>query len=277
MAPRKLYIGRKIRDIREQRRATQAGFAERLGISTSYLNQIENNQRPVSAAVLLALAETYQIDIGAISLGDDDRLLSAVSEALADPVFDSYKPNLQELKLITQNAPGLAHALIACHQAYRRNSEQLASLDNQLGRAPSTAEPAPYEEVRDFFHFIDNYVHEIDLAAEKRAAELGLPGRDTSVALSHYMETRHGVRIARADPAEAVLRRFDAEARVLYLNPYSPPATRNFQIAFQVAELEMEEAVRAIASRADFRSPEAVEICKIGLRNYFAGALVLPY
>ncbi len=69
MAPRKLYIGRKIREIREQHKATQSGFAERLGISTSYLNQIENNQRPVSAAVLLALAENYQIDIGAISLG----------------------------------------------------------------------------------------------------------------------------------------------------------------------------------------------------------------
>ncbi|WP_254554523.1 ImmA/IrrE family metallo-endopeptidase, partial [Salmonella enterica] len=32
-----------------------------------------------------------------------------------------------------------------------------------------------------------------------------------------------------------------------------------------------------IAGRADFRSAEAVEICKIGLRNYFAGALMLPY
>ncbi len=39
----------------------------------------------------------------------------------------------------------------------------------------------------------------------------------------------------------------------------------------------MEELVTTIARRADFRSAEAVEICKIGLRNYFAGALVLPY
>jgi predicted transcriptional regulator/DNA-binding XRE family transcriptional regulator len=277
MAPKKLYVGRKIREIREQHKTTQSGFAERLGISTSYLNQIENNQRPVSAAVLLALAENYQIDIGAISLGDDYRLLSAVSEALADPVFDNYKPNLQELKLITQNAPGLAHALIACHQAYRRNSEQLASLDNQLGRAPSIAEPAPYEEVRDFFHFIDNYVHELDIAAEKLADELKIPSRDIGVALPQYMEERYRVRVARADPDEAILRRFDPVARVLYLNPYSPASTRNFQIAFQIAELEMEELVTAIAKRADFRSAEAVEICKIGLRNYFAGALVLPY
>lgn len=277
MATKKLYVGRKIREIREQYRATQSAFAERLGISTSYLNQIENNQRPISAAVLLALAENYQIDIGAISLGDDDRLLSAVSEALADPVFDNYKPSLQELKLITQNAPGLAHALLACHQAFRRNSEQLASLDNELGRAPTRAEPAPYEEVRDFFHFIDNYVHEIDVAAESLAAKLDIPSRDIGLALPQYMEERHRVRIARADPNEAILRRFDPNARVLYLNPYSPASTRNFQIAYQIAELEMEDVVSAIASRADFRSSEAVEICKIGLRNYFAGALVLPY
>ncbi|MFC0245709.1 short-chain fatty acyl-CoA regulator family protein [Falsochrobactrum ovis] len=277
MAPRKLYIGRKIRELREQHGATQAAFADRLGISNSYLNQIENNQRPVSAAVLLALAENYQIDIGSISLGDDSRLLSAVTEALADPVFDNYKPSLQELKLITQNAPGLAHALVACHQAYRRNSEQLASLDQQLGRVSTVTDPSPYEEVRDFFHFIDNYVHELDIAAEKLAHFLDIPSRDTGQALVQYIEEEHHVRVARAAPDEAILRRFDPETRVLYVNPYSSASTRNFQIAFQIAELEMEDVVDSLVKRADFRSIEAVEICKIGLRNYFAGALIMPY
>lgn len=277
MATRKLYIGRKIRDIRESHKATQSVFAERIGISSSYLNQIENNQRPVSAAVLLALAETFQIDIGAISLGDDDRLLSAMTEALADPVFDNYKPNLQELKLIAQNAPGLARALIACHQAYRRNSEQLASFDDTLGRSTSFAEPTPYEEVRDFFHFVDNYIHDLDLAAEKLAMQLGISERETSAILPGYMEERHNVRIVRAEPGEDILRRFDPRSRVLFLNPYSPASTRNFQIAFQIAELEMDVQITAIAGRAGFRTVEALEVCKIGLMNYFAGALTLPY
>ncbi len=95
MAIGKLYIGRKVRALRDQMKATQAQFAERIGISTSYLNQIENNQRPVSAAVLLALAEKFQIDIGELSSGEDDRLLSALSEALADPLFAAYEPGLQ--------------------------------------------------------------------------------------------------------------------------------------------------------------------------------------
>ena len=55
MAVGKLYIGRKVRELRQANKATQAQFADRIGISISYLNQIENNQRPVSAAVLLSI------------------------------------------------------------------------------------------------------------------------------------------------------------------------------------------------------------------------------
>ncbi|WP_173933862.1 short-chain fatty acyl-CoA regulator family protein [Chelativorans sp. Marseille-P2723] len=277
MARGKLYIGRKVREIREANRATQAAFAERLGISTSYLNQIENNQRPVSAAVLLALAEKFQIDIGSISAGDSDRLLSALLEALADPVFDGYSPNLQELKLVIQNAPGFAQSLIACHQAFRRNSEQLASFNDQLGRASNLAEPTAYEEVRDFFHFIDNYVHDLDVAAERVAMKLGVPERDAGAALTEYLEGEHGIRIMRAEPGEALLRRYDPASKALYLNSYSPAATRTFQMAYQIAALEQQAEVERITTQAGFRTEEAAEICKIGLQNYFAGALILPY
>src|SRR5690606_40214665 len=65
----------------------------------------------------------------------------------------------------------VAHALIAAHQAYRRSSEQLASLDDRLGGASVLAEPSAYEEVRDFFHFVDNYIHELDIAAERLAGD----------------------------------------------------------------------------------------------------------
>jgi transcriptional regulator with XRE-family HTH domain len=67
MAIGKLFIGRKVRELRAASNATQSQFAERIGISTSYLNQIENNQRPVSAAVLLALADKFQLDLAELS------------------------------------------------------------------------------------------------------------------------------------------------------------------------------------------------------------------
>ncbi|TPM93621.1 short-chain fatty acyl-CoA regulator family protein [Mesorhizobium sp. B2-1-3A] len=277
MAAGKLFIGRKVRELRESSKATQAAFAERIGISTSYLNQIENNQRPVSASVLLSLAEHFKIDIGSMSGSDSDRLLSALSEALADPVFDAYSPSLQELKLVTQNAPGFAHALIASHQAYRRNSEQLASFDDQMVRTNTLSDPTPYEEVRDFFHFVDNYISDLDLAAERLATSLGIPDRDTGLVLSNHLESRHGVRILRAEPGEDILRRYHGSSRALFLNPYSPASTRTFQMAFQIAVLELDAEIEAIIQRANFRTQESAEICKIGLRNYFAGALMLPY
>lgn len=277
MTTGKLYIGRKVRESRLAHDHTQAAFAQRLGISTSYLNQIENNQRPVSATVLLALAEKFQIEMSELSAGSSDRLLSALSEALTDPLFETYSPSTQELKLVVQNAPGLAHALIACHQAYRRNSEQLAGFDDQMSRTNAFAEPTPYEEVRDFFHFMDNYIHEIDMAGEKLGQSIGIPEREAGAALAAHLEKRHGVRILKTAEGEDVLRRYDPASKLLYLNAYSPAATRSFQMAYQVAALELKTEIDAIARRAEFRSPESVEICRIGLRNYFAGAVTLPY
>ena len=272
----KLYLGRKIRDLRQSIDMTQQKFAERLGISASYLNQIENNQRPVSAAVLLALADRFQIDLAEFSQGDGDRLMSALSEALADPLFEGYSANLQEMKLIVQNAPDLARALITCHQAYRRSSEQLASLDDTVGHRMSAAEPTIYEEVRDFFHFVDNYIHELDTAAEALAAKIGLVEGESAAALATHLETAHGIRLARAsDPT--LIRRYDPSAKLLYMNAYLPAATRSFQIAFQIAELETAAIVDRIAAGAGFRSPGATDICRVGLFNYFAGALMLPY
>ncbi|NTB95501.1 DUF2083 domain-containing protein [Agrobacterium tumefaciens] len=276
MPPPKLYIGRKIRQIREQNNATQAFFAERLGISTSYLNQIENNQRPVSASVLIALADKFRIDLAEISAGGNERLLSALSEAFTDPLFDAYSPSIQELKLITQNAPGFAHALITCHQAYQRKSEQLASFDDRLERPGAHPETTPYEEVRDFFHFVDNYISDLDIIAEQLAERLGLGNGDASAVLSRYLESQFDVRTVVGVGDEAIWR-FDAQARTLALNPYLSTSTKAFQIAFQIAQLYAGEKIDEIAAAANFRSEEALEICRVGLQNYFAGALILPY
>ncbi|MFJ6321457.1 MULTISPECIES: helix-turn-helix transcriptional regulator [unclassified Rhizobium] len=276
MAIGKLFIGRKVRELRLEHDATQSQFAERLGISLSYLNQIENNQRPVSAAVLLALADKYGLDIAELSTGETDRLMSALTEALGDPLFESYSPTLQELKLIAQNAPGFARALVSCHQAYRRNSEQLASLDDRLGRA-AALEATPYDEVRDFFHYVDNYVQELDTMAEALAGKLGLQGGDGQPILTDYLDSQFGIRVVHGPSAMNAVRRYDPAGRVLTLNPYAPAETRTFQMAVQTAQLYASEVVESIVRQAGFRSEEASEVCRIGLHNYFAGALLMPY
>jgi XRE family transcriptional regulator, fatty acid utilization regulator len=272
----KLFIGRSVRSLRTDAGDTQAAFAAKLGISTSYLNQIENNQRPISAAVLMVLADKFQVDLRSLGAGDDDRLLSALSETLADPLFETQRPSLQELRQATRNAPGVVHALMRAHAAYRQASEQLAGLDSDDGVGVAITATA-YEEVRDFFHFVNNYLHELDAAAEELARRLSIPHQEPGAALTAHLENRLKVRVLRSESSDAPLRRFDAKAKALFLNPGLPTPSRNFLLGYQIAMLENATLIERIAAKAEFRSADAVEICKIGLANYFAGALLLPY
>ncbi len=56
-------------------------------VSLPYLNQMENNNRPVSTTVVLALAQEFGLDVTELSTGDSERLVSDMREAMADPVF----------------------------------------------------------------------------------------------------------------------------------------------------------------------------------------------
>ena len=63
MAERKVMVGPRVRRMRLERGLTQKKMAEELGISTSYLNLIERNQRPVTVQLLLKLGQSYDIDL----------------------------------------------------------------------------------------------------------------------------------------------------------------------------------------------------------------------
>ncbi|MEJ2035004.1 MAG: helix-turn-helix domain-containing protein, partial [Maritimibacter sp.] len=164
MATQKLYAGVKLRETRTRLGLTQKAFAEKLGVSLPYLNQMENNTRPVSTGVVLALAQEFGFDVAELSTGDAERLVTDMREALADPVFSDTAPPLADLRLAASNAPALARAFLELHRAYRQSHERLASLDEALGREGSSVQASPWDEVRDFFHYCDNYIDAVDRA-----------------------------------------------------------------------------------------------------------------
>ncbi len=271
MAVRKLYAGTQLREVRRNAGLTQAVFAERLGISLSYLNQMENNHRPISAAVVLALADRFGFDVTSLSVGETERLIAEMREALADRVFN-IPPELADLQLVAGNAPGLARAFLALYHAYRQGQERLASLDEALERRSAT--PWPWEEVRDFFHYCDNYIDAVDRAAERFADAAGFQGRDKLERGARWLEETHGVKTFREAGA---VRHFDATTRRLTLSEAAPPETQAFQLAHQVALLAHDGLIEATLDLARFQTAEARTIAKIGIANYFAGAALLPY
>ncbi|MHC9236154.1 helix-turn-helix domain-containing protein [Pseudooceanicola sp. 502str34] len=269
----KLYAGAKLRETRQRLGLTQKDFAAKLGVSLPYLNQMENNNRPVSTSVVLSLAQEFGFDVTELSTGDSERLVSDMREAMADPVLAEVAPPLADLRLTASNAPALARAFLELHRAYRQTHERLASLDEALGRDDARSQTSPWDEVRDFFHYCDNYIDAVDRAAERFANPTG-PEHNIRV----RAVTALGARGITVDFAETpVLRRFDVEAGVLTLSHRAAPETQTFQLLLQVALLEQDKLLEATLDLARFQSSESRAIAKIGLANYFAGAALMPY
>jgi len=274
MAVQKLYAGVKLRETRTRLGLTQKDFAAKLGISLPYLNQMENNRRPVSTGVVLALARDFGFDVTELAMGDSERMVTDMREALADPLFSDLNPQLADLRLTASNAPTVARAFLELHRAYRQSHERLAALDDRLGQDGRAGALSPWEEVRDFFHYCDNYIDPVDRAAERFSRQLNLGGHSGTEAIAAYLNSR-GISTHLAD--QGPVRAYDAVTRTLVISRHVPPATRVFQMLHQCALIDQNDLMEATLDLARFQSAQARDICKIGLANYFAGAALLPY
>ena len=278
MAARKVFAGARLRALRNQHKLTQGELAVRLDISASYVNQLESNQRPLTASVMLALADGFNLDLSELMTDASDRLVADLREALADPVFGEGVPNLQELKTVAANAPDMARAMLQLYESYRKTNERLASVDAALTRDPQSGLQTAYEEVRDFFHYADNYIGPLDQAAEALAAELGEFGPDRLRRLIAYCAEMHNIRVTLTPPlATDTITQFDRSNRDLVVNSRLEPSTQFFQIAAVLGGLEQATLLGQLLDNASFKTSEARAIARMGLTNYFAGALQMPY
>lgn len=280
---RKLFAGPVVRRLREEFGWAQHELAKKVGISGSYLNQIEHGQRPLSAAVLIELARVFRVDVSLFSDSAEDRLLIDLRDALSDPVVVSSPVGQAEIKATIQHAPSVAHAVVKLQAAYRALEDKYQALDSTLISSDATGRTRdvalPYEEVRDFFHRIGNYVDVLDRAGEELRLDLRADSISLREALIDRLESKHKLAVAidRSVAMERPLRRFDRDSRRLTIDGHADAASQTFALAHQVALLEVEEFIAEVVKSAMFRSSDAGAVCKVALANYFAGAVLLPY
>ena len=280
---KKAFVGVRLKRLREQRRMTQQALAAAVGVSPSYLNQIENNQRPLTVPVLLKLNAAFGIDVQLFSEDDESRLTADLKEALADPVIGESITHA-EIRELASNMPAAGRALVTLYRHYHRTLEQSAALAARLGddrqEPPRSAVSTPFEEVRDFFYARHNYIAELDEAAERTAPGPGRPMQEIAAILTQHLSSRHGVRVKLAEPHAAqqdVQRAFDREARILWLSARLQPGQQAFQMATQIAFLEHCDQIDKLVVTTPFADEASRQLTRIGLANYFAGALLLPY
>ena len=268
------FAGGDIRALRRRSGLGQAAMATRLDLSVSYLSHLENDDRPVTPKVAEALARAFpEWTAGS---DPDERRLADVRAALADPLFADALLSPDQLHRAVEQQPALADRFVRLHQAWRRAEERLHHVDDRIASGVPGDDRLPWEEVRDWFHEAGNYVDVLDRAAE--ALELELDAQPLPEALiAHVLKSRHGVDILSGTDESGSMRRFDRARGLLTIGAALPPETRRFMMAHQLALLEFRDAIGDVAGQARLRSAEAHTLLSVGLANYAAGALLMPY
>lgn len=276
----KTFAGARLRRLREEQGLTQVALARVLGLSTSYVNQLENDQRPITVPVLLTLTERFDLPTQYFAPDSDARLIADLREVLAET--PATPGQVEEL---VARMPAIGQTLVNLHRRLHDTTADLEALYSRANLDISDTpglphQPMPFEEVRDFFYDRKNYIGELDVAAEEmfdhnRLRIGGLDGQ-----LAQLLGEQLGVAVVIDDGqllAPNSKRLFDPESKTVYLARWLHPGQRAFQLATQIALLTQPELITAIIAGDDQLSDDARGVARIGLANYFAGALLLPY
>lgn len=277
---RKLFLGARMKRLRRDLGLTQTRMAEDLGVSPSYLNLLERNQRPVTAQVLLRLAETYDLDLKSLSSDPESASATGLSEVFSDQMFRDLAVPRTEVAEVADLAPGVSEAIVRLYRAYldQRRMTDLGA----VGRPEDGAlQPVvtPSDWVRDFIQGQKNYFGELEEAADVLAAALRPEPQDFATAARERLAKTHGiqVRVVPVDVLPESVRRFDHHRRRLFLSEVLTGAGRAFSLAYQLAILEHGERLDAMADRSNPPDRPTRNLLKVSLTNYLAAATLMPY
>jgi len=278
----KTFVGSRVRQLRTERGLNQASLAQMLEISPSYLNQIEHDVRPLTVAVLLRITEVFGVDATFFAWRDDTRLVAELREVMVDRDLDAAV-DPAELADMVGNHPSIARAVVNLHRRYRITTAQLAEATEDrfnlnTGGSGTGSITMPHEEVRDYFYQRQNYLDELDTAAEDLTTRMRMHRGDLAGELSRLLTEVHRVHIVkRIDLGEVVLHRYHPGSRTLEISTNLSAGQQVFKMAAELAYLEFGDLIDTMVTDGKFTSTESQRLARLGMANYFAAATVLPY
>ncbi len=278
MAGEKVFIGPKLRELRQSRQLTQAMMASELGVSASYINLLERNQRPASLKFLITLSDSFGLNWRELTNTDSGVALSDLRQITKDPAFGETLPDIEELRSALEGSPNLMNGMVSIFNAYRAYGEKLAEQneyissndDNNLGVEQST---------HDFFHSNNNYFGALEKLAEKSCVEF-IPDREEiySAFKRHLVKTLNiEIKLVRDEVLGKSLRYYDREKRQLLLSDGLDHQNKVFQLAHMIALIQYDELINEQLPKAIHKNELAASRCRVELANYFAAAILMPY
>ncbi len=278
MAGEKVFIGPKLRELRQSRQLTQAEMASEIGVSASYINLIERNQRPASLKFLITLSDSFGLNWRELTNTDGGIALSDLRQITKDPAFGDTLPDIEELRSALEGSPNLINGLVNIFNAYRAYGEKLAEQNEYI--APNEDSNLGVEHsVHDFFRNNNNYFGALEAFAEQCSAEF-IPDREEvySALKSHLVETLEvQIKLVRDEVLGNSLRYYDREKNQLLLSDGLDHQNKVFQLAHMVALIQFDEVINKLLPKAIVKNELASSRCRVELANYFAAAILMPY
>ena len=277
----KTYVGSRLRQLRRERDLSQASLAATLGLSASYVNQIEHDVRPLTVPVLLRITEVFGVDATFFSRDDDSRLLAEIQDVVQDKELCPTPVEFQELSELVYNHHSVARIMVDIHRRYRNARDKLSlATDTRRTRDGSQALSMPHDEVRDFFYARQNYLDDLDNAAEDLSFELGVSKfriRDTERALVARLKDKHNVEVITTSPLDGTQHSFDADTGVLALASRLTEGQRAFRMASELSFMEVGDMLNELTDSEPFTSQASLNLARRGIASYFAAATLMPY
>jgi predicted transcriptional regulator/transcriptional regulator with XRE-family HTH domain len=273
MAERKLFLGRPLRRLRRELGLNQSAMAAEIGVSPSYLNHLERNQRPATASVLLRLAQAYDVDLKSFAAeGGEGIEVAQLAEIFADPMFGGLSVPRYELVEMAHNAPAAADAVARLYaalvEARRRPADD----------AEERAGIAPQNWVRDFIQAQRNHFAPLEEAAETLAGALGDP-LTIAEPLRRRLKEAYGVeaRIVPPELIDGASQHYDPHRKRLMLSALLRPESRTFALAYQLALLELRPLLARMIDDTAAADEPTRKLLHMSLANYAAAAIMMPY
>jgi predicted transcriptional regulator/transcriptional regulator with XRE-family HTH domain len=271
----KLFLGHRLRRLRRDRQLSQTDMAASLGISPSYLNHLERNQRPVTAALLFKLAELYEVDVRTFAAGGGAKTgADALGEIFSDALLSDLDVPRYELAELANNAPSIADAVARLYSALK-----------EAGRNPSMASAGdaralvtPENWVRDYIQQHRNYYPALEEAAETLGGALSDP-LSMAEPMRRRLKEAWGIsaRVVPQDELGNVSQLYDADRRLFLLSSQLRPENRTFALAYQLALVEFASVIDQLVAEGAPPDEGIAQLLHMSLANYAAGAIMMPY
>ena len=271
----KLFLGHRLRRLRRDHELSQTDMAQTLAISPSYLNHLERNQRPVTAALLLKLAELYEVDVrtfaanGGARTGPDE-----LGEIFSDALLSDLAVPRYELAELANNAPAIADAISRLYGALKEAARNPEIASGGDARALVT----PENWVRDYIQQHRNHYPALEDAAETLGGALSDP-LSMAEPMRRRLREAWGISARVVPQAELgnLSQHYDEDRRLFLMSSQLRPENRTFALGYQLALVEFAAVLERLVAEAAPPDEGVRQLLHMSLANYAAGAIMMPY